>query len=255
MDRQMICRLAASTLAAVLLAALPGCATAPAAPPDAVSAASVRLAPATRYLEAGQPDLLRFLPPPPAADSPEQTRDLAAVLASQAARTPAEVEGARRDQTVSVAHFADVLGPAFTAENLPRSFALAGKACRETSFAVAAAKRHWDRPRPFRASAEVRPVIGNVSEGSYPSGHAACGYLWAILLADLLPAQHDALFARGIAYGQSRVVGGVHYPTDLAAGRLAAAVVAAQMFASATFRADLEAARTEMAAAGLAPTP
>lgn len=243
---------ASATLACL---ALLGCATPPATPPaGAPGAAASPVAPA-RYLPAGVPDLLRFLSPPPVADSPEQAQDLAAVLASQAARTPAEVALAQRDQKVSVSHFADVLGPGFTEQRLPRTFALAGRACRETSFRVAAAKRHWNRPRPFRASAEVEPVIGNVSEGSYPSGHAACGYLWSILLADLLPQQRDALFARGIAYGESRVIGGVHYPTDLTAGRIAAAVVAAKLFDSAAFGADLQAAREELAAAGLLAAP
>lgn len=76
----------------------------------------------------------------PAAGSPEQARDLAAVLEAQAARTPAQVEAARLDQDVSIGRFADVLGPGFTAECLPRTFALAGKACRESSMVIAAAR-------------------------------------------------------------------------------------------------------------------
>jgi len=237
-------------LAALALAALAGCAgqaVTPTAPAPTTAAAPAR------YLAPGDPDLVRFLPPPPAAGSPEQARDLAAVLEAQAARTPAQVETARLDQDVSVGRFADVLGPGFTAERLPRTFALAGKACRESSMVIAAAKRHWNRPRPYRVSPQVQVVITNATDGSYPSGHAACGYLWSILMADLLPAQRDALFARGIAYGQSRTVGGVHYPTDVAAGRTGAAVIAAALFASPAFRADLEAARAELGAAGLAP--
>ena len=219
----------------------------PAVPADAVSRAS----PAARYLDAGSLDIARFLPPPPAAGSPGQAQDLAAVLASQAARTPAAVEAARLDQEVSVSRFAVILGPGFTAQQLPRTFALAGAACQETSFVILAAKRHWDRPRPFRASPEVRPVVTNASGGSYPSGHAACGYLWSILLADLVPERRDALFARGIAYGENRVLGGVHYPSDVEAGRMAAAVIAAKLYDSAAFRADLAAARAELTAAGL----
>ena len=66
------------------------------------------------------------------------------MLASQAARTPAAVEAARLDQEVSVSRFAVILGPGFTAQQLPRTFALAGAACQETSFVILAAKRLYE---------------------------------------------------------------------------------------------------------------
>ena len=112
-----------------------------------------------------------------------------------------------------------------------------------------AAKKFWSRPRPYVTSAEVKPVVSNVTEGSYPSGHATCGYLWAILLADMIPERRDELFARGTRYGMNRVVGGVHYPTDAEAGRLSAAVIAAVMFTTPAFRSDFAAARAELRAA------
>lgn len=239
----------ARAAAALPLLALLACAAPPAAPPAAPAA--VVAGTAGPYLPPGEPDLVRYLAPPPAPGSAADARDLAAVLAAQAARTPAEVEAARLDQSVEVARFADVLGPRFSAKRLPRTFELARRACREASAVVRAAKDHWDRPRPYRASAAVEPVIANTTHGAYPSGHAACGFLWAIVLADLVPGRRAALFDRGTAYGWNRVVGGVHYPTDVEAGRAAAAVVAAVMFASPSFRADLEAARAEIAAAGL----
>lgn len=211
----------------------------------AASACAARAA----YLDGGGPDLTRYLAPPPAAGSVADRRDLAEVLAVQAARTPAEVDAAQADQKASVFRFADVLGPWFAAERLPRTDALATRACREASGATAVAKAHWKRPRPYFASAEVKPVIANTTQGSYPSGHATCGQLWAILLADLIPGQRTALFERGRRYGWNRVVGGVHYPSDVEAGRTAAALIAAALFASPAFRADLEAARAELAAA------
>lgn len=236
----------ARACSALVLLALFACASPPPAPPAARAAPAIA-APAA-YLPPGEPDLVRVLAPPPAPGSLADARDLAAVLAVQAARTPAEVEAARLDQSVEVARFADVLGPGFTAKRLPRTFELARRACREASAAVRVAKDHWNRPRPYRASAAVQPVITNTTHGAYPSGHAACGYLWAIVLADLAPARRAALFERGTAYGWNRVVGGVHYPTDVEAGRAAAAVIAATLFASPSFRTDLEAARAEVEA-------
>jgi acid phosphatase (class A) len=191
-------------------------------------------------------DLVRYLPPPPAAGSAADRADMDAVLAIQAARTQAEVREAVADQEVSVFRFADVLGAAFTAERAPRTAALATSACRQSATITAAAKRRWNRPRPFLASSSVRPVVKNATEGAYPSGHATCGYLWAIMLGEILPERRDALFARAIRYGENRVVGGVHYPSDVAAGRASAVAVAAALFGDPRFVADIEAARTEL---------
>ena len=57
------------------------------------------------------------------------------------------------------------------------------------------------------------------------------------------------IFARAREYGHNRIVGGVHFPTDDEAGRLTASVIAAVMFGSPAFRADLDAARAELRAA------
>jgi acid phosphatase (class A) len=200
----------------------------------------------TPYLTRGEVDLTRFLVAPPAVDSAAQRVDLDAVLDIQRKRSREEIGEAQADQEVSVFRFADVLGKTFAEERLPKTAALARKACQEASRLTAAAKRFWKRPRPYVTSREVTPVTSNLSEGSYPSGHATCGYLWAILLADMIPERRDALLARGVRYGHNRVVGGVHYPTDVEAGRLSAAVIAAVMARSPVFRTDFAAARAEL---------
>ena len=198
------------------------------------------------WISARSIDLTRYLPPPPASGSSAQSGDLAAVLDAQRMRTEDEVKGAQLDQEVSVGRFADVLGPRFTAASLPKTFELNTEACREASGVVGAAKKHWQRPRPQVASTEVKPVVRFLADGSYPSGHATCGYLWAIILGDMLPERREALFARGSDYGRNRITGGVHFPTDVEAGRTSAAVIAAALFANADFRAALDAARSEL---------
>ena len=69
------------------------------------------------------------------------------------------------------------------------------------------------------------------------------------LLTELAPDRNTEILARGLEYGQSRVVCGVHWPSDVAAGRLVGSGVVAQLHNDATFRADFEAARQELAAA------
>jgi acid phosphatase (class A) len=86
------------------------------------------------------------------------------------------------------------------------------------------------------------------STGSYPSGHAILGWLWGSILAETAPEFADALLARGIAFGDSRVVCGFHYPSDIVAGRLAAAALLARLHADRRFLADLAQAKKEVAA-------
>lgn len=85
--------------------------------------------------------------------------------------------------------------------------------------------------------------------GSYPSTHALTGMVTGMLLADLMPERTVDVYRRGIEFGDSRVVCGFHYPTDVQAGRLAGVALWAREQGSQSFNADLERARNEVQAA------
>ncbi len=55
--------------------------------------------------------------------------------------------------------------------------------------------------------------------------------------------------ARGFDFGQSRVVCGFHYPSEVNAGRLMGTVMFARLMQNPAFRADLDAAKAEYLAA------
>ncbi len=67
------------------------------------------------------------------------------------------------------------------------------------------------------------------------------------MLSEIAPERANALALRGVAYGQSRMVCGVHWQSDVDAGRTVAAAVVAQLHGNADFRAQLGAARQEVA--------
>jgi acid phosphatase (class A) len=92
-------------------------------------------------------------------------------------------------------------------------------------------------------------------DGSYPSGHAALGWAWALVLAEASPAQTNVLLARGHAFGQSRVVCGVHWQSDVDAGRLMGSATVARLHADPVFQAQLKAAAAEINAARATPLP
>ena len=64
----------------------------------------------------------------------------------------------------------------------------------------------------------LHPVCETNKEGFYPS------FLYAYSLAEI-PEKHTEILARADDYARSRIVCGVHYPTDIEASRRAASIV------------------------------
>jgi acid phosphatase (class A) len=70
-----------------------------------------------------------------------------------------------------------------------------------------------------------------------------------LLLADMLPEYSARIMARADEYAFHRVVAGVHYPTDVEAGKHAGTALAALLLASSAFQPDYAQARQELRAA------
>jgi acid phosphatase (class A) len=192
--------------------------------------------------------LTQLLPDPYPTGSAEARAELEQMLAIQAERTPARVALARADADASVFRFADALGSpaAFVPERLPRVAALFAEVLNDEGVVVGEAKDRFDRSRPCRVEPRLTPVLACPPNASYPSGHAAFGFAAALVLADMLPEKRAAILERARVFAQSRVVAGVHYPSDIEAGRVAGILVAAFLFASPQFRAEEAAARREL---------
>lgn len=82
--------------------------------------------------------------------------------------------------------------------------------------------------------------------GSYPSGHATYGWMWGLVLSHLIPERADPIMIRAHDFGESRLICGFHYPSDLDAGRLAASALFARLMADPAFVKDLNAARVQV---------
>ncbi len=83
------------------------------------------------------------------------------------------------------------------------------------------------------------------TNGSYPSGHTILGWSAALLLTELAPDKADTILARGYMYGQSRVIAGFHWQSDVDAGRLCASAAVARLHADKRFMKLMKKARKE----------
>ncbi len=233
--------LAAPLLALSIAVLVEGCTS---APERAANAASP-------YFDANTLDLSRVLPPPPGDDSAITRSEIALMLKIQQERTPEEAELARADASYSVFRFADALGhpDVFNAKALPITNSLFRKVLHEEGAVVQAGKRGFKRPRPFVLEPRIEPVIKKPTNDSYPSGHAMWSRVVGLLLADMLPEYSEKIMARADDFAFHRVVAGVHYPSDVEAGKHAGTALAAFLLASPAFQPDYAEARRELRAA------
>jgi acid phosphatase (class A) len=95
----------------------------------------------------------------------------------------------------------------------------------------------------------VKPCVEFSDSGSYPSGHGIQSSLWAALLAELLPDQADGFQRRALETRRMKLFTGVHYSSDLEAGRILGEALAREMLKSAALQQTLAGARAEIAAA------
>lgn len=237
--------LAGSTAIFTLTAlAQPPAAPAPPAPVAAPDASAQRL-----YLQPGAIDVRALLPEPAPVGSAMEAAELDLVRAVMQSASPEARARAEREVAMTPAIFKDVLGEQFTPANCPRTFALLGQVAREAKAISDKAKADYARPRP---ATNTHGGTEMEKSNSYPSGHSTRAAVWCEVLCALYPDRAEGLRARAALVGYGRIVLGVHYPSDVAAGRVLGVEIVKRMHESPAFTSDLEAARAEVLPA--APT-
>jgi len=209
------------------------------------------------YLEAAEvPSSVALVPPPPAPGSGAFARDEEGNRSALALHGSPRWELASQDAVLTFPGitdtFACALGTSISDERTPRLMTLLQRTLVDAGRSTSEAKQRYRRARPFMANGKpiCTPQREDVlrADGSYPSGHAAIGYAFGLVLSEIAPEQAESLIARGREFGQSRIVCNVHWPSDVAEGQLMGAAIVARLHADQEFRVDLEAARAELAA-------
>ena len=218
-----------------------------------LSIAPAWASPPPKYLPADQPDVLTLLAPPPLASSEEEHADLESSFAVASTATPEQLAHARAEDKLTVFHLTATAVPWFQPGKFPKTEALFAEVEAESKPVTTRGKKSWQRLRPYHVDPARFPHAiehEKPTDYGYPSGHSTRGTLFALLLAELFPAQREALLAKGREAGWLRVQGGVHYPTDIYAGRVLGQALARAFLAAPDFQADWAAVKAELAAAG-----
>ncbi len=211
------------------------------------------------------PDSLALIPPPPAPGSAAFALDVEVAQNTFTLRDTPRFILAASDFELNAPHFVEVfscaLNTQITKENAPYLYNLLSRAFADIGLSTYGAKNYYKRERPFQynheplAVPEARDFLEH--DPSYPSGHTALGWGYALILTEIAPDRTDEILARGRAFGESRIVCNHHWYSDVVWGRFMGAATVARLHANPTFLADLEAAKAEFAALrakGVPPT-
>lgn len=181
---------------------------------------------------------LSAVPSPPEPGSPADKADFKELFDWQARRSEADCEGARAQAQADYEKFFGDVSP-FPAPLPPEASKILFKVYYDGGMAVRAAKKHFSRARPFRRDKGLKPCLGRVSGLSYPSGHATLSRLFALVLADVDPASRAVFLARSDQAALNRVIGGVHHPSDIEAGKALGGAIYSELLKEDLFLEDL----------------
>jgi acid phosphatase (class A) len=219
------------------------------------------VAPQSGYLKPGTYDAIKVLPPAPPPGSPQAEADRKIFLATRVLKDTPRWSLAQNDvdEKAILTDFSCALGFTPSMKTTPRMAGLLLRLRFDIGAAVNPPKDLYKRPRPYLV--DEGPICVDKTDGlakspDYPSGHSTWGYAIGLALAQADPEHATAILARARAFGESRLVCGVHNASSVSAGQLNASALMAAVSGTTMFQSDLAGIRQEIAAARAAgPAP
>lgn len=207
------------------------------------------------YLTAEEvPNAVYWLPAPPAPGSTQFEYDLSQYEWGKqqrldSARASKAINEAVYEVDDMIAQFCGAFGMEISAEKTPAIHKVVKRAVETIRLSATKPKATYMRTRPYAYFDEPTLVPEEEEElrtnGSYPSGHTVRGWGMAMLLCEINPAAQDELYKLGYEWGQSRVIAGYHWQSDVDASRMLAAATYARLHTDPDFLRDMRQARRE----------
>lgn len=206
------------------------------------------------YLTIDQlPNAIHYLPAPPDTASLRFVNDWHQYIWGKSLRNTPRGELAVKDATYGMARMLEIYSPIIginiSEKSTPQLYCLLRQSMPVIDMAPRLIKAYYNRTRPFvqfnepSATPSAEPNLRH--NGSYPSGHTCLGWSTALLLMEIAPAHQNELLQRAMEYGQSRVIVGAHFQSDVDAGRLVASSTIARLHADTAFCHQMQRAKEE----------
>jgi len=200
------------------------------------------------------PNALNFYPAPPETTSVQFKYDISQYMWGKAmradsARAALAIAQAETNLDTMVRMFSEPFGMEISAKKTPAIMNVIERGIATLRQVGRVPKKHYMRRRPFDRFNEPTLVPKDEESlrknGSYPSGHTILAWSMAMLLVEINPAAQDALLKYAYEWGQSRVIAGFHWQSDVDASKILVSAAFASLHNDETFLADMKKARAE----------
>jgi len=202
------------------------------------------------------PDSLKLLEAPPEHASKAFEFDLEYAKKAVKSKDKIRFIQAATDADLSfpaaVKSFESTLGIEISDIKTPKLYLLMRRVMTDAGLSTYAAKNYYNRERPFMVTntktctPEQEEVLRKV--GSFPSGHAAVGWAWALVFSEIFPYNERMILKRGYDFGESRIICNAHWHSDVEMGRIMGRATVDRLRDNSVFQQDLAIAKEEVLA-------
>lgn len=200
------------------------------------------------------PNALNFYPAPPETTSVQFMYDISQYMwgksmRADSARAALAIAQSTHNLEDMVKMFSEPFGMEISAQKTPAIMNVIERGIATLRQVGRVPKKHYMRRRPFDRFNEPTLVPKDEESlrknGSYPSGHTILAWSMAMILVEINPAAQDALLKYAYEWGQSRVIAGFHWQSDVDASKILVSAAFASLHNNEAFLADMKKARTE----------
>ena len=188
----------------------------------------------------------QYLDKPYADGSKERKDEIAQIIKMQKNADKAEIKKAAEEREIDSGMLITKIDKKYTRKAYPNLYKLLDKTLQTALGESGNIKNYWKVQRPYIADKRIKTLIKPHENYSYPSGHTTVSFLWAEVLSDLIPAKKKHILAQAESISNHRVLVGMHYPSDITAGKKLAEAIFKKLQHNQDYQQDFSSAEIEL---------